>query len=312
MHYLKNSGSSALAARYRPRPRLSPKTAGRRGTHRALASGLAGLLLLFWHAAVLSTQPGARLGISPDRYMIDLQEGGSTPQALMIKNLSDEPLTVKLSVSNWDLDASNRVRIRPPQENSLDQWIVINPLRVVIPPGMPQTIRWAVMPRQRPAAGEHRAIIFIEEETVPRKRSDNTSVQMAIRFGIPVYAQFGDVHEQVDVIDISPSPDGTQIIAEAHNQGNRHVRLQGRFGVWSADAFPGPDRAMDILRDPALSRKMTSDYEIGEIGEIVLLPATRREIKLLPDQVLTPGQIVQFDAHIGPTEIVRTVKVAGS
>ena len=50
----------------------------------------------------------------------------------------------------------------------------------------------------------------------------------------------------------------------------------------------------------------------GEIAETVLLPATRRAIQLLPDQVLTPGQIVQFDAHIGPTEIVRTVKVAGS
>ncbi len=307
-----HSGLSPTGLFSHGRARICRRTGRQTGCRRTLLPCLTGLLLLLWQSCALSTQPAARLGISPDRYMIDLEEGGSAPQALMIKNLSDEPLTVKLSVSNWDLDASNRVRILPPREGSLDQWIVINPLRVVIPPGMPQTIRWAVMPRQRPATGEHRAIIFIEEETGPRQRSNNTSVQMAIRFGIPVYAQFGEVHEQVDVIDISPSVDGTQIIAEALNQGNRHARLQGRFGVWPADAFPGPDQAIDILRDPTLSRKRTSEYETGDVAETVLLPATRREIKLLPDQVLTPGQIVQFDAHIGSTAVVRTVRVAGS
>ena len=118
--------------------------------------------------ALVFAQPVPRMGISPDRYQITFDERGGETQSLMVQNLSAEPLTVTLSVSNWDLDENNKVRVIPPTENSIDGWVVINPLRITIPPGTPQTVRWAIMPRLKPEDGEHRAIIFIEEELPER------------------------------------------------------------------------------------------------------------------------------------------------
>lgn len=89
----------------------------------------------------VAAQPTARMGISPDRYEISFDERGGQTQSLMVQNLGDQPMTVMLSVGTWDLDDNNAIRIIPPSEISLDQWIVINPVRITIPPGTPQTIR---------------------------------------------------------------------------------------------------------------------------------------------------------------------------
>ena len=273
-----------------------------------LLPGILALAALLISDQAVMAQPGARLGISPDRYMVDFDAGGSTPQALMIKNLSDEPLTIKLSVSNWDLDESNRVRLLPPREDSLDQWIVINPLRVVIPPDTPQTIRWAILPRQKPGAGEHRAIIFIEEETDRGPLQSKTAVNMAIRFGIPVYAQVGEAREQVQVFGVGADDDSQQLVLDAGNAGNQHVRLRGRIGIWPEDSFPGSEKAIAIMRDPEQSLRAGVDYRVDDIPETVLLPATRRQIKLLPAAMAHSGQVVQLDASLGSTAVTDVIR----
>ncbi len=255
-------------------------------------------------------QPTARLGISPDKYLVEFGAGGSTPQSLMIKNLSDEPVTVKLSVSNWDLDDNNQVRVIPPTENSLDQWIVINPLRVVIPPDTPQTIRWAILPKQAPQAGEYRAIIFIEEELPEREHSDNPSLRMSIRFGIPVYAQRGEPADRLQLQEAHSTPDGMQVVLNADNQGNRHARLRGSYGLWPRDQFPGKDRALKIMRDARQSRMTQAGYTVGMLPETVLLPANRRQIALLPPDTAEPGMVVQLDATFGPMTIEDTIRLS--
>lgn len=252
-------------------------------------------------------QPQARLGFSPERYVVQLGEGGSVTESLMVKNLSDEPLTVKLSVGNWDFDENNRIRILPPAEDSLDRWIVINPLRVTIPPNTPQTIRWAIMPRSRPEPGEYRALIFIEEDLAERDSTASTSVRMNMRMGIPVYAQVGKAIERAEVDGPRPSEGGRDIVFSVRNGGNRHARLSGHYGVWLAAEYPGPEQAVKLVSRASESGSEPEGFSLVKLNDAVVLPGDSRNVSMRPD-VDAPGEyVVQFNARFGNAEITDSV-----
>ena len=183
--------------------------------------------LLF--ATSLQAQPAPRMGISPDRYQIVFDERGGETQSILVQNMSDEPLSLSLSVSNWALNDENQITVVPPTESSLDQWIVINPMRVTIPPGAPQTIRWAIMPRLKPEEGEYRAIIFVEEELPPREKVEGTEVRMKMRYGLPIYAHVGSTIESAQLNDIAVTRLGDRLNLDITNDGNIHARLSGNL-----------------------------------------------------------------------------------
>lgn len=272
-----------------------------------IAKSVTGVLLLALGAAALA-QPSARLGFSPERYIVELGDGGSVTESLMVKNLSDEPLTVKLSVGNWDFDENNRIRILPPAEDSLDRWIVINPLRVTIPPNTPQTIRWAIMPRTRPEPGEYRALIFIEEEVAERAASKaSTSVRMNMRMGIPVYAQVGEAIERAEVDGPRLAEGGRDIEFSISNGGNRHARFSGHYGIWRADDYPGPEDSVKLVARAGESGSEAKGFSLVKLNDAVVLPGDRRNVSLRPD-LDAPGEyVVQFNARFGNAEITDSV-----
>jgi P pilus assembly chaperone PapD len=266
----------------------------------------AGVLALSLGSAALA-QPRARLGFSPERYVVELGEGGSVTESLMVKNLSDEPITVKLSVSNWDFDENNHIRILPPAEDSLDRWIVINPLRVTIPPNTPQTIRWAIMPRTRPLPGEYRAVIFIEEELPERDSAASASVRMNMRMGIPVYAQVGEAVERAVAEAPRVADGGRDIEFSISNGGNRHERLRGHYGVWLASAYPGPEQALDLVASVSDSGAEPEGFSLVKINDVVVLPGGEREISLRPD-LPGPGEyVVQMNVRFGNATITDSL-----
>lgn len=266
-------------------------------------------VLLNGVGATLNAQPAARMGISPDRYEVVFDERGGDTQSLMIQNLSDEELTVTLSVSHWDLDENNQLRIIPPHESSLDQWIVINPLRVTVPPGSPQTIRWAIMPRLKPGGGEYRAMLFIEEDLPPEQRSEGTQVRMKMRYGLPIYAHVGERIERAEFNGINIDRDNNRIFLDITNVGNVHGRLSGNYGIWRLAEYPGQKQALEALRKAASRQDSPDGFMVGRIASTVVLPEDRRRLSL--DVVLAnPGEYVAvIDAEIAGLEIVEAIEL---
>ena len=270
---------------------------------------LTGLLFLVT-IATANAQPTARMGISPDRYQIEFDERGGETQSMMVQNLSDQPLTITLSVSNWDLDEDNRIKVIPPTERSLDQWIVINPLRITIPPGSPQTIRWAIMPRLKPHAGEYRAIIYIEEELEEKQDSDGPNIRMKMRYGLPIYAHFGERVEDATLHDIKINNNGNKIDLDVANEGNTHARMAGNFGIWPTAKFPGESEALTLLQSLNPSNQQTDDFFVGAVPGSVILPGDRRVISLDTPLDASGDYTLQFNAGIAQLEITDSIQLS--
>ncbi|MFN3414401.1 MAG: molecular chaperone, partial [Thermoanaerobaculum sp.] len=106
------------------------------------------------------------LAVSPPRLDITLV-GSQAAEAVKVVNLDAAPIHLKVSVAHWRLDEHNRLELIPPTPQSADQWLLITPLEFVVEPGKSQTLRILVRPRVKPEAGEHRAMVFLEEQPPP-------------------------------------------------------------------------------------------------------------------------------------------------
>ena len=273
-------------------------------TPRQIIGALLGLLL----SSALLAQPAPRMGISPDRYHIAFDERGGETQSLLVQNLSDEPLSLTLSVSNWVLNDENQIVVAPPTESSLDQWIVINPLKVTIPPGSPQTIRWAVMPRLKPDAGEYRAIIFIEEDIAQEvKLSGSTEIKMKMRYGLPIYAQVGEPVENAELNELAVSRTGERLNLDLSNAGNVHARMAGNYGIWPTDEFPGTEKALEMLREVTPANRADMDFLAKPMPAAVLLPDSRRNVALNFGLEDTGEYTIQLNATFAQLELTQSL-----
>lgn len=270
---------------------------------------LALLLVAGSVAATVAAQPAARMGISPDRYDIVFGEGGGDTQSLMIQNLSEEDITITLSVRHWDLDEAGQLRILPPTEQSLDQWIVLNPVRVTVPPGTPQTVRWAIMPRLKPQSGEYRAMLFVEEALDGQTTSGGTRVRMKMRYGLPIYAHVGERIQDATLHGVNVDRDNNRIYLDLANTGNSHGRLAGYYGIWAAADFPGADQAMKQLDRVIAGRNGEAPLTVGQVPGVVLLPGNRRQVAVDVDLAEAGDYIVLLDTEFAGLEITETVSL---
>ena len=127
----------------------------------------------------------AQIGVSPSIVETTLDDRGAA-SAIRLLNMGARAVEVKVAVQNWDLDDGNNVRILAPTEQSLDQWMVVQPLRFTVAAGRSQTVRLAIRPRVRPESGEHRAIVFFEE--VAPKNEAVPAMRVLFKIGVAVYA----------------------------------------------------------------------------------------------------------------------------
>lgn len=233
------------------------------------------------------TAPPPRIAVSPPRVEIDLDAGHPT-EAIHVINLSDKETRISVSVAHWDLDENNKVRDIAPTEQSLDQWIVINPLEFAIPPGEQQTLRFAIRPRIAPMAGEHRAMIYLEQQ--PDEVGDaSSSVNIRYRVGVAVYGLSGQIDRRGGIRAIRHTTSGENqfLDVDTISEGNASVRLSGRYGIWPQADYPGDEDARTILDEPQDGPENRSGV-VGTLPQIPILPGTARIIRArLPD--LPPG-----------------------
>lgn len=199
-------------------------------------------------ALSLSAQPSAKptgIAVSPGNVTVDISSG-SAGGAIRVFNLNSDPMTVNANVSHFDLDAGNKVRAIPPTPQSLDQWLLINPLRFTIPPGGSQVVRFAVRPRARPDPGEHRAMVYFS----PQLESDpEATISVAVRMGVAIYGVAQPVRRlgSVQQMQVSATTAGVDLALTVVSTGNALVRLNGHYGIWPESNYPGDSAASRSL-----------------------------------------------------------------
>lgn len=231
------------------------------------------------------------LAVSQSRLEIELGADQSQAfESVAVMNVGSESQAILVSMSNWDLDENNLFRAQPPSPQSLDQWMVVNPLRFVLEPGASQTIRFAVRPRVAPEVGEHRAMVFFNQDMDAEINADKTLV---FNIGLPVYTYVGEYARTTEINDVQfiPGEENTgEILIQATNNGNAHSRAQGFFGYWKRDNFPGLETASTMLRDETRIRSEGADTGLvyyGKLNSVALLPGTQREI---PTELAIPAE----------------------
>ena len=234
-------------------------------------------------------QPPITIGVSPPRFEIEI---GSVPvtRAARVFNFGSAPMEIRASVHGWDLDEENQVRLVEPTEQSLDQWIVINPLRFTVQPGESQTVRFSVRPKVRPEPGEHRAIIYFEQPP-----SKGGSISVIGRIGVAVYGYVGPVEREGTLnrilVDTTTAAPLAQL--DISSSGTAHVRLGGQYAVWPAASYPGAEstRLFPELGEREIDLPEAL-VDVGFLPGLPVLPGSRRTLPLHLPREIPPGDYV--------------------
>ncbi|MCD4749137.1 MAG: hypothetical protein K8R59_07170 [Thermoanaerobaculales bacterium] len=251
--------------------------------------------------------PPAQIAVSPSKFEVLI---GAKPsvESLRVFNLGGDAVTVAVSVATWDLDENNSVRHIEPTEQTLDQWLVINPLKFTVETGQSQAVRFSIRPRVAPEAGEHRAMIYLTEQPL-----ENPDAPVTVRFqlGIAVYGYAGEVTHvgALHSVEVIPGSNPASAAFDISSLGNAHVRLRGQYAVWPADAFPGSEKTEAIpkldLPDTVLPEPI---LEAGFLPTTPVLASKRRTIVLSTPKELPPGEyVLDLNAILGDAVIDQNI-----
>ncbi len=243
----------------------------------------------------------AQIGVSPPKFELPIGKVPTT-ESLRVFNYGDRKVEVSVTVHNWDLDEKNEVRILPPTEQSLDQWMVINPLRFSIEPSRSQTIRFSIRPRVEPQPGEHRAIIYLEEQRPPDE--NKTAFQVLFRLGIAVYGHVGEV-TRTGMLHHVAIEDGL-VWFDISSQGTANARFDGQYAVWSRDLYPGYSMTEMIADEGNPDAVPPGMLEVGSLPTTPILPGTRRRISMgLPEDLPDGSYMLDLNTALG-TAVIDT------
>lgn len=244
----------------------------------------------------------AQLAVAPTKFDLGLDEASAT-QSMRVTNFGRKTMEVSVSVVHWDLDEQNKIRILPPTEQSLDGWMVINPLRFTIAPGDSQTVRFAIRPKVRPEPGEHRAMIFLEQ--LPGEKS--AGMQFLFRVGIGVYGHSGEITRVATLHSLEV--EGRTVVFDLTSEGSANVRFHGQYAVWPADRYPGMAETalIEQLDDPATERPEHL-LLAGALPNTPVLPGNRRRLLLeISDELPAGSYILDLNGTLGGESIDRAI-----
>lgn len=236
------------------------------------------------------------IGASPSRFELEI---GNRPvnEALKIFNYGSETARIQVSVNSWTLDERNEVQLTAPTEQALDQWMIISPMAFEVPPGSFQTVRFSIRPRVEPQPGEHRAMIYLQQQPTEGVVEGKT-INIIGRVGIAVYAYVGEVERVGRLHDIEVHPEGDLQLAsfDISSSGTAHVRMSGQYTIWPAELYATEDQAEGegpagndlVLPEGALA--------VGWLPPNPVLPDARRRLAMRFGQDLPAGDYV-FDVR---------------
>lgn len=265
-------------------------------------------LLLLAGAAAEAADPPPMIAVSPSRFELEL---GSTPsvESLRVFNFGKKPVEVQVNLATWDLDEQNQVRLVEPNEQSLDQWIVINPLRFSVPSGKSQSVRFSIRPRIRPEPGEHRAMIYFDQVLPEASRDEQMRVKF--RVGVAIYGTVGEVKRSgvLHSVDLEQGSNPVRAGLQISSVGTAHVRIDGHFSIWPASAYPGLDSSeRDFDLDVPSAVVPEAVVSAANLPGIPVLAGNCRQIWFGTGKPLPAGDyILDLDFALGDNEYDRAM-----
>ena len=245
-----------------------------------------------------------KLAISPSR--LEMNPEKKATESITVLNLGSKPMQVEVYIQNWDFDNNNNYRALPPTEQSLDQWLIINPVRLTIPAKSQQTVRLAVRPRVKPEAGEHRAMVFFRQ-----LNEQGRGLNFKFNVGVPIYAYFGEVNREAELLGMEFDPIKLRFIFDIASKGNAYVRPEGVFVAMKASEA-GSDE--DILKRLNLNT-MTVDglgaLASGKLAAKPVFAGTRRQVTSpVPiKEILNESYVVAIKATIGEQSFAEVYRI---
>jgi fimbrial chaperone protein len=239
-----------------------------------------GILLLIAFSSIdlfASTAPG-QFAISPPFFELSL---GNKPlnESIRVLNLKKEPLKIKVEVYNWTMDEKNIVKIIPGTEQSLDQWMLINPLSFTIEPQGTQIIRFSIRPRTKPEPGEHRAIIYLTEQASDTLKTESGGVKVLFRYGMSVYADTEPIKKSSTLTSFTFDKASSVLKADINNTGNVRTRFKGEYTIWKTGTFPGFNNMSNYIGKSKSEKKQPEGLlGSGVLNSAPVLPGQRRTI----------------------------------
>lgn len=249
--------------------------------------GLALLACLSAGTSIAAELPPPSIGVSPSRIELQLDRATTTGSATVL-NLGNRPVHISASVVDFDLDEANRVRELPPEAGALAMAVVVNPVDFTIAAKSSQTIRFAVMRDRLSGAGEHRAMLFFSELV----DTDEPTVKLNFRLGVPMYTRNGNVVETVVVHEIAFGETAGALQLDVSATGNVQVRPQGHYQWWPAGDYPGDAAAYRGLARLDNVDESARLETTGSLATKPVFPGTRRVVDARVEAPSRPGDHV--------------------
>jgi fimbrial chaperone protein len=173
-------------------------------------------------AASLAAHAGD-FGVSPIRLDLDR---GTRSGVIAVSNDGDTPLNFQARAMLWTQGEAGQDRYEDTQA------LVYFPRQFQIPPQEKRVVRVGY---RNPAQDKEQAYrLFIEELPNPKARSNQTSVTVAVRFGVPIFVRppTSDVRAQLEALSVKAG----RAQVTVRNAGPVHFRITGvRFRALGAD-----------------------------------------------------------------------------
>ncbi|MFO1516941.1 MAG: hypothetical protein U1F22_08455 [Lysobacterales bacterium] len=262
--------------------------------------------LLLWLGVALGAQ--AQIAISPQLLDLTLDQAATT-NAFRLYNYTSEDKRVRVSLVPWDKDAANEVRDLPSGETTLDRWAIVSPLQFDLPAGKSQAVRVAIRPAVALPPGEHRLMIYFNEETPPKPATtQGATLNVRFRLGAAVYVHVGAVERRGELHSVKA--DGQGMTLDVTNTGNATTRFDGQYVIYPAGRFPGSGKV------PRVERAGQPDMVLppgaaaaGLISNASVLPQNRRSLHQdYAGQHLAPGRYtLALTGRFGDTDITQAV-----
>lgn len=261
------------------------------------------ILSVFSPHRLNADDPPGQIAVSPSMFELKI---GSQPvtESLRLRNLKKKAITLKAEVYNWTIDEQNQLKMVPPNPQSIDQWMVINPVVFTIEPGKEQVVRFSIRPRSIPDAGEHRAIIYFSEQPTA---GNVGGVEILFKLGVGIYGYTDPVKHAAVLNSLTLDRATGTLRTDILNSGNVHTRLKGDYTIWQKGTFPGFKATRAYLNLPPDQQRPEGLIAYGSMNNTPVLPGSRRTISTviqLPD-TRTSGYIVAVEGTIDDKKVEK-------
>lgn len=197
--------------------------------------------VMMWAGLIWTAAARSQVAIQPAFVEVDLESGRPTGQ-FVITNVTDEEQQYRINARYFAYDAQGVLQY-PGDDSprSLAQWIRFNPTEFTMPPNSSRAVRFVIIPRGKPQAGEYWAAMSLEglkarrtQMDIGRDRSINLMVSTTLL--VPVFGRVGQITYQGELgpLGIVPSPDGPKLTARVRNTGTGRLVAVGHYRLLDA------------------------------------------------------------------------------